>query len=82
MTNEIYCYEPFASHNSRDQTYLAAVVKTWRNNFEVHWVLHDIKFKNNVFSLEEEKPYKRISFSETDMCVNTCSSSPTWTSKL
>lgn len=57
MTNQIYCYEPFASHNSLDNTYLAAVVKTWRNNFEVHWVLYDIKFKTEEEALEVANNY-------------------------
>lgn len=57
MTNEIYCYEPFASPNSLNNTYLAAVVKTWPNNFEVHWVLHDIKFKTEKEALQVAQNY-------------------------
>jgi len=57
MTNEIYCYEPFASHNSRDNTYLATVIKIWRGNFEVHWILDDIKFKTEEEALEVANNY-------------------------
>lgn len=40
-----------------NNTYLAAVVKTWPNNFEVHWVLHDIKFKTEKEALQVAQNY-------------------------
>lgn len=57
MTNEICCYEPFASPNSLNDTYLAAVIKVTRTNFNVHWVLHEIEFKSENEALEVANNY-------------------------
>lgn len=57
MNDEIYCYEPFASHNSLNNTYLAAVIKVTRTNFVVHWILDDIKYKAKNDALEVANNY-------------------------
>lgn len=57
MTNEIYCYEPFASYTSFDNAYRAAVFKVWRNKFILHWMLYDITFKSENEALEVANNY-------------------------
>lgn len=57
MTNQIYCYEPFASHTSFDNAYRAAVFIVWRNKFKLHWMLHDITFKTEEEALEVAQNY-------------------------
>lgn len=57
MDDEICCYEPFAFHNSLNNTYLATVIKVTRTNFVVHWILDDIKFKSANEALEVANNY-------------------------
>lgn len=57
MPNQIYCYEPFASHTSFDNVYRAAVFKVWRNKFRLHWMLHEITFKTEEEALEVAQNY-------------------------
>lgn len=45
MNNEIYCYEPFAHHNSLSNTWYAAFWKSTRTTQQSEWLFEGAIYK-------------------------------------